>query len=143
MEEAGVRYQIVGGLAARAHGATRSLADIDLYVPRAGLALLVPHVQPWLVQPPRHHRGDEWDLEYMVLEREGQRFEIAAAEGAHWFDRKAGAWVDAGIDFDASVMMGVEGVRLPVMRKHRLVDYKRRLGRDVDRADLEELDREG
>ena len=43
------------------------------------------------------------------------------------------------INYPDSVLREVLGVRLPVMPKEELIAYKRRLDRDVDRLDLEEI----
>jgi hypothetical protein len=48
-------------------------------------------------------------------------------------------WREARIDFDLSVERSVAGVRVPVMPLEQLIDYKRRLDREVDRLDIAEL----
>lgn len=42
LRELEVPFQVVGGLAALAHGASRDLADIDVYVPEGALERLLP-----------------------------------------------------------------------------------------------------
>lgn len=61
------------------------------------------------------------------------------ADGARLFDRDAGRWVEAAIDFGASRRLPVHGLSVPVMPRSQLIDYKRRLGREVDLVDLREL----
>lgn len=138
LDGAGIPWQVVGGLAARAHGATRPLHDVDIYVPddRFGEALSL--VSEHLVRGPVRHRDQHWDLEFAVLRHGGTQVEIASAS-ARYYDGGDGRWVPAQIDFGASVRMTVEGVRIPVMPRDRLLKYKRRLGRDVDLADVREI----
>lgn len=139
LDGAGIPWQVVGGLAARAYGATRPLHDIDLYVPDGRFGEAVALMGARVVRGPAHHRDLHWDLEFAVLEVEGVRVEVASS-AARYYDGGRRGWVPAAIDFDASERRMVEGVRVPVMARERLVDYKRRLGREVDLADLAEID---
>lgn len=75
----------------------------------------------------------------MTLERHGWRIEIAGAESAKVWDSRTSGWRPAAIDFDAAELHEVDGVRLPVMPRSQLIDYKRGLGREVDRGDLDQL----
>lgn len=65
--------------------------------------------------------------------------EIGIADGARFFDRIAGRWIEAEIDFGASERRTVHGIPVPVMLRGRLIDCKRRLERDVDREDVRDL----
>lgn len=134
-----VQYQVVGGLAARAHGATRALVDIDLYVPDSALATLGVAAEPWVKRPATHHVDQHWDLTFMSLVRDGWTIEIAASDSAFVWDGPNGRWVSAGIDFEAGEVLEMEGIQIRVMPKDQLVAYKKGLGRGVDRMDLEEL----
>lgn len=134
-----VPYQAAGGLAARAHGATRALADLDFYVSSSRLPEIARAAGAHVVRPPSRHRDDCWDLVFMKIEYAGCEIELAGAEEARFFDRPAGEWRDAGIDFDASVEMQVLGVIVPVMPCAQLIAYKRALGREVDLKDLSEM----
>jgi hypothetical protein len=134
-----VPYQIVGGLAARAHGATRPLADLDFYVPASRLQEIASAAGPHVVRQPSHHRDDSWDLVFMQIVYEGRKVELAAAEGARFFDRATGQWRDAQIDFNRSIETEIFGVLVRVMPFTQLVAYKRALGRDIDGEDVTEL----
>lgn len=138
-----VPWQAVGGLAVRAHGGTRPLADIDVYVPDADLARVAEALGPDLVRAPERHRDPHWDLTFLAAERHGWRVEVAGADSARFRDAGSGRWRPADIDFAESVARAVEGVSLPVMPRDRLVDYKRALDREIDRVDVRELEEVG
>jgi hypothetical protein len=141
LDDLGVPYQVVGGLAARAHGATRPLVDIDLYVPSEALEPVARAVAPHVTRPPTRHRDEHWDLAYMKLEYAGRTVEIAGADDARYREGDGDRWWDADIDFDASRRIGILGTEVPVMGRERLMEYKRRLDREVDRLDLDLIDR--
>ena len=134
-----IPYQVVGGLAARAHGGTRPLADIDMYVPDAALADIAAAAGEHVEQPPMHHKDEHWDLIYLRIRYGGWQIEAAGAESARVWDARSGEWAPAGIRFDASEMRDVDGVALHVMPRAQLIDYKEGLGREVDIQDVREL----
>lgn len=135
----GVPFQAVGGLAARAHGGTRPLMDLDFYIPERHLPAVAEVLEEHVVRPPSEHLDEHWDLTFMALVRAGWRIEIAGAESARLRDAESGNWIPAGIDFDRSVPLQVDRVTIPVMPRAELLAYKRRLDREVDRADVAEL----
>ena len=139
LEVTGVPFQVVGGLAARAYGATRPLVDIDLYIPAVHVATVLNATQQYVTRPPEHHRDDDWDLVFMRLEYAGQPIEIGVSDDARFKDDRDGGWHNAAVDYDASERLNVLGVEVPVMPREQLLAYKRRLDRPVDRADVREL----
>jgi hypothetical protein len=140
MAGASARYQAVGGLAARAYGSRRPLVDLDFYMPAQDLARVLKELGPHRVWGPEPFRDDCWDLTFTRVEWQGVRIELADAEGARYYSRAQGRWVDQRIDFGRSTRRTVLGVEVPVMPKDRLIAYKRDLDRPVDRRDLEEID---
>ncbi len=139
LAELGVPYQVVGGLAARAYGASRPLADIDLYVPDAALDRIASAAASHLTLLPSYHRTAQWDLTFMKVHHGGWQIEIAGADSARVRNHRAGAWDSANIRFDVGEMHEIEGIPLPVMPKSQLIEYKQGLDRDVDRQDLNEI----
>lgn len=139
LRELDVPHQAVGGLAARAYGATRPLADFDFYVPARTLPDLARAAGSYVVRPPSHHRDAWWDLVFMKIEYAGREIELAGAEDTRFFDGAAGEWRDARVDFAASLAKEVCGVAVPVMPLAQLIAYKRALGREVDHQDVVEM----
>ena len=134
-----IPFQVVGGLAARAYGATRPLVDLDFYIPMERFPELLPEISPHVVWGPEHYRDRNWDITFVKLSYAGQPIEFGDATEAHFFDRIAQAWVQQEIDFDRSVWREVLGVRVPIIPRAELIAYKRRLDREVDRTDLAEI----
>ena len=71
-----VPYQIVGGLAAHAYGATRPVVDVDLYLPFDRGQLILAEIQPYIVRQPLPHHSELWDLVYLALVYEDVYIEI-------------------------------------------------------------------
>jgi hypothetical protein len=139
LEERSLPFLVVGGLAARAYGATRPVADIDLYVPSEGLASVFEAVRPNVKRALARHVDAHWDLEFMQLEYGGEVIELGVADGAKYWDSRAGRWRDAAVDFKAAEIHELYGISVPVMPRKELLTYKERLGREVDRADVEAI----
>lgn len=140
LEDLGIAYQVVGGLAARCYGATRPLVDIDLYVPdEASLDRIASAAEDRLVRPPSLHRDEHWDLTFLTLEWGAWKIEIAAAATARVWNRDAERWASAAVQFDESRIVETSGLELRVMPREDLIRYKTGLGREVDRLDLEAM----
>lgn len=139
LRSADVPFQVVGGLAARAYGARRAIADLDFYVPTSQLDWVADLAAPFVSRSPSHHKDESWDLTFMKLSYRGRPIELGGADDARYFDRHAGIWREAGIQFAVSVERTILGVLVPVMPLEQLIEYKRRLDREVDRQDIAEM----
>lgn len=134
-----IPYQIVGGLAAKCYGSSRPLHDIDIYVPGKTMPKLSEELIDYIEFGPVHHKDENWDLVFLKLKYKGRQIEFGNADTAKYFDTKSNQWVNAKIDFYNSTEIEFEGLKLPVMPREQLIEYKRRLNRTVDQIDLKEL----
>ena len=66
-----ILFQIFGGLAARAYGATRELADIDIAIPNSRFHEILPDIRRYVTDGPRRYRDRHWDLLLMTLRYAG------------------------------------------------------------------------
>lgn len=141
LEREQIPYMVVGGLAARAHGATRPLADIDLYVPTNALAGVARLASDHVTRPPARHVGDQWDLVFMQLDYAGQPIELGGADDVRIAAAVDGQWVAQQINLRSAVRMETGlGIAMPVMPRDDLIAYKRLLDRAVDRHDVTALE---
>jgi len=69
----------------------------------------------------------------------GWEIEAADAATASVWDHRVGAWRPAAIRFGHSEVREVAGVKLPIMPRDQLLDYKIGLGREVDSLDIQAL----
>lgn len=135
-----VLYQVVGGLAARAYGATRPLIDLDFYIPlREVWPMLLPEVSRFVTWGPAHYRNAHWDITFVKLTYAGQAIEFGDSTDAFFFDPVSKEWTRQVITYEQSEWREVLGVQVPVMPRLELIQYKQRLGRPVDLLDLQEI----
>ncbi len=133
-----VPFQVTGGLAARAYGATRPLADIDLTIPEKSLFQYAHQWNDYIVFGPGRYRDSHWDLSLVTLEFQGQAIDLGSDQ-ARIFDRHCGKWRAWRSDFSQFDTRMVLGLVLPVEPLQRLVAYKDLLGRECDLKDIAEL----
>lgn len=134
-----VEYQIVGGLAATIHGGHREVADIDLYIHNSDANKVLSQVAHYIVKPLTHYAEYGWDLEYFQLIYDNQKIEIGLSQHTKIQSQQDGSWHHLEINFSESVIKDYQGIKLTVIPVHRLIEYKRVLGREVDLIDIQEL----
>ncbi|MDN3699138.1 MazG-related protein [Vibrio cortegadensis] len=134
-----IEYQIVGGLAATIHGGSREIADIDLYIHDSDVNKLLAHVSQFISKPLTRYTEYGWDLEYFQLVYQNQKIEIGLSQNTKIQSALDGSWYPLEIDYSASVEKAYQGIILPVIPVHHLIEYKRILGREVDLIDIQEL----
>jgi hypothetical protein len=134
-------YQVVGGLAALAHGGSRPLHDIDLYMPFGSphWADFIVSISAYIVWGPKNVVDGQWNLTYLKINYFGQKIEIGDSADIKIQNGKSGGWVEQAIDYESSVFKSVLGCQINVMPIDQLVAYKAILGRDVDLQDIREL----
>jgi len=135
-----IPYQAVGGLAAQAYGAQRPLVDIDLHIPLEQAGVALEEMQPSIVRQPAPHQSASWNLVYLALEYQGVWIEIGdSGSEPRFFNGRDQRWELQSIDYRASQIVQLYGVKVAVMPKAELLSYKRMLNREVDHLDIEEI----
>ena len=122
LEAEAVPWQLTGGLAARAYGSRRPLADIDIWIPAASVERVLPHCAPFGLEGPTRVRDGLWDVTYYRLVHSGQAIELGLADGARYRDRMAGLWRLVEVEFTDVVRRDVLGVSVPLVPKAALAD---------------------
>lgn len=149
LEEASVRYLIVGGLAVNAHGYSRMTRDVDLVIQLessntrrgleallgAGYRLMIPETPEAFADPAVRER---WRTEKGMIvlklwsdEHRRTPIDVFVYEPFD-FDREyaAAAWLEIS-----------PGLRAPVVSLPALLQMKREAGRPRDLEDINELNR--
>lgn len=140
LERFSISYQVVGGLAAQAYGATRPLVDIDLYIPMDTAKAAMEMMKPFLVREALPHHSASWDLIYLALVYDGITIEIGdTCSSPRFFNRVDQRWEPQVIDYAASQRAILYSVEVSVMPRDELVRYKAMLNRDVDVIDIQQM----
>lgn len=136
LRDCGIPFQVTGDVAAAAHGGTRPVRQVEMFIAAAHVPALIRRARDRVADYPWRRRDDAWDRVAMSLVRDGVTVEVCVVEAARFRDAATGEWLEAAVDPAASVTMTVWDVEMPVMPREQLVDQKRRLDREVDRQDL-------
>jgi hypothetical protein len=138
-----IAYQICGGLAAKAYGATRPLVDIDIYAAlekSPNRLAFLQEIQPYLIREWSPWRSASWEIIFLALNYQGMHIEIAeSSANPRFYNRRDGRWEDQSIHFAASTHMQLYNVEVALMPKDELLAYKAMLERDVDHLDIEQI----
>jgi len=138
LEKLNITYKISGGLAARAHGVNRELADIDIEVADKDIELIQEMVKPYIIFGPERYTDKDWDLNLMTINHEGQEIDIAGTD-AKISNKETLAWEDCPGDLETIEMKEIFGKVVPTESRDSLIAYKRKLGRPVDIEDIRQL----
>jgi hypothetical protein len=140
LERHKILYRISGGLAARAHGVDRELADIDIEVAEKDIFSIVEDVKPYIVFGPARNTDNSWDLQLLTLSYEGQDIDISGVE-AKYFNRENKQWENCLGDLRSNNIVEIYGKNVPVESIESLIAYKTKLAREVDLEDVRQLNK--
>lgn len=138
LERRSVPYKISGGLAARAYGVNRELADIDIEINVRDILLIYNEVRPYITYGPDRFKDDNWDLDLMTLQYEGQEIDISNIE-AKIFNKEKGNWENTFSNLENYELIEIYGKKVPVEKLDNLISYKSKLLREVDIEDVKQL----
>lgn len=75
----------------------------------------------------------------MTLNYAGQEIDICGADEFKLFDAPTGQWRLVPADLHKSEEREVFGIKVPIVAKEDLINYKAMLARDTDLADIEAI----
>ena len=135
-----IPFMVSGGLAARAYGATRELADIDIVMPDSRFGEIVPEVKNYITFGPANHVSEDFDVFLLTLNYKGQDIDLSGSETERQYHKEAKKWVDVEVDLTEVTEKEIYGLRVPVTYKEELIAYKRRLGNEWDLEDIRQIE---
>ena len=136
-----IPFRVSGGLAARAYGAKRPLADIDLDVPDAALYKLAHLVKKFKPLGPKHYIDSEWDVNYVEFYYKQQEISLIGSDSQKIFNKNTTKWECFKIRLPENNKKLISGLIVPVIPKNDLISYKSKIRRKVDLIDVTFLTR--
>ena len=131
-----IQFQIAGGLAARAYGARRELADIDIDIDTKDFKRLNKLLVGHIVYGHTRYRDHNWNAILMTARYENQLIDLVDKQSVKIFDHDTKRWIPYHSHFSTSVRKKIFDLIVPVENRNDLVWNKRALQRRVDRKDL-------
>ena len=119
-----IPFQITGGLAAHAYGATRPLNDIDIDIPEDRFQEIIPEVEPYIIEGPERFKNSVWDIYVITLNYHGQEIDIGGAYTTRIRDEKTHVWHDLKADLATAETRNIFGIEVPVVNRQDLIEYK-------------------
>ncbi len=135
-----IPFQISGGFAAKQYGADRDINDIDIGIHDNDFQKILPEIREHLIYGPEHYHDDTWDLQLMTLKYENQKIDIAGRDGIQFFDKTTNMWVPGHRDLTRCEYKNIYGIMVPVIPKDSLIEYKKKIMREVDKFDIKALE---
>ena len=133
-----VPFQISGGLAAKAYGSSRPLADIDIAIPENRFNDILPDVKTHIISGPVRFEDENFNCLLMTLNYASQEIDIGGGN-AQIRDAATGVWHNDPTDFSRYESREIYGLSVPVIKKEDLIKSKKILGRPVDIDDVKEI----
>ena len=135
-----IKFNVLGGLAARAYGSKRMLVDIDLAMKDKDIKKVAKEIKDYVVESPHYSKSKNWiACCFMKVKYSGITIEISGDKGDKMRNQKNKKWENLGDGLFKPSYKNVLGLRLPIIPKKKLIAYKLKLMRKVDIIDLKNL----
>ena len=88
-----IKFQISGGLAAKAYGCSRPLHDIDIEMPDESFNVIIDDVKEFIVFGPKRNITNSFDVQMLRLNYKGQQIDLTGTD-EKMFDKDEGEWIE-------------------------------------------------
>lgn len=116
-----IPFQVVGDIAMLLEGASSAVNTVELFVRADSLPQLMRLVQDRITEYPWRRRNEQWDLIMMELINEDVLVSIGISDGARTRIDTSAEWQDVMINFQASKVVLLEGLKIPIGSDAELV----------------------
>jgi hypothetical protein len=134
-----IPFRVGGGFAARIYGSKRKLADIDIGIEKNHFSKILSNIKEYIVEEPNFFKDKDWDLYAARLNYKGQYIDIVVINSLKFFNKKEQKWEDLKHTFSDIVFKEIYGIKIPVISRENLIEYKSKLGRKIDLIDVKEI----
>ena len=115
-----IPFQVVGDIAILLEGASPLVSTVELLVSAKSLPRLIRAVQDRITEYPWRRRNERWALVMMVLNNDDVVVSVGVIDGARVRVGTSSEWVDAVIDLEASRVVTLRGVEIPIASRSEL-----------------------
>lgn len=136
LKDNNIPFMISGGFAARLYGSDRPLYDIDIEVPDTYFDKLAPLVKGKTIFGPARDKDETIDVFLLTLEYAGVRIDISGCESDKLFNQASQQWESCNTDINQAIEKDAYGLKVPVINKQALIEYKDKLRRLTDLEDI-------
>ena len=120
-----IPFQVVGDIAMLLEGASSAVNTVELFVRADSLPQLMRLVQDRITEYPWRRRNEQWDLIMMELINEDVLVSIGISDGARTRISTSAEWQDVEIHFEASKIVHLEDLKIPIASSADLVSNVR------------------
>lgn len=131
-----IPFEVFGGFAANLYGSKRALADIDIAVLDVDVLRIAKLVRKYVVFGPQRYHDKNWDIILTTIHYHGQEIDIVGISSAKIFDSRLKKWTTLKFLIPKATHKKVYELCIPVIPLKKLIAYKKKLNRRVDRADV-------
>jgi hypothetical protein len=134
-----IPFVVTGGLAAKSYGSPRPLNDIDIDIHDKDFDLILEDVKDYVVFGPAQYKDERWDSLLITLNHKGQGVDISGGDALKICDARTGVWVLNKTDFSNTEQREIFGIKVPVVSRADLIDYKSMLQGEHQQIDIEAI----
>lgn len=132
-----VPFVVSGGLAGKSYGSQRPLNDIDIDIHDKDFSLIAKDINPYVTLGPARYRDERWDVLLATLNHEGQEIDISGGDTLKICDKRDGEWKLNKTDFFNVEERDVFGIKVPVISRANLIQYKSMLEGEHQLVDIQ------
>ncbi len=134
-----IPYVVFGGFAANIYGSTRELADIDICIEERYLDRVSELVKAHAKTKLKRYDDHNWQVDLITLKYSGQEIDLCGIEKTRIFDKSQNRWIFFKTFVNNPRKKVYGRVNLHVVSKDKLLSYKSKLQRRVDKQDVASL----
>lgn len=131
-----IEFRITGGLASKIYGSDRPLSDIDIEISNKDIVKIKNHIKEYVIYGPKRYKDNEFDLLLMTIKYKGQEMDICGIDSQKIFDKNNKKWVKEKIDLKKYKKKKVFDHFVPIIPLEELINYKKKIRREVDIYDV-------